>query len=104
MRTLVGDARIAVRDVLAWNVQLVSAWGDRDAFLHALDQAYGGRPLDKLSISRVLLSHSKAVAELYPSAFLSQCQCEAEQRGSSPPAKQKKKKTSATELACEMNL
>jgi hypothetical protein len=46
-----------------------------------LEQAYGGRPLDNLSISRVLLSHNHAVAELFPSAFLSQCKYEAEQRG-----------------------
>jgi hypothetical protein len=100
-RTLVGEARIAVRDVLAWRVQLACVWGDRDAFLQALEQAYGGRALDKLSISRVLLSHNKAVAELFPSAFLSQCKCEAEQRGSGRSAK---KKRSATKLEGEMTL
>jgi hypothetical protein len=102
-RTLVGEARIAVRDVLAWRVQLACVWGNRDAFLQALEQAYGGRPLDNLSISRVLLSHNHAVAELFPSAFLSQCKYEAEQRGSGR-CRPAKKKRYAPKLEGEMSL
>ena len=97
MRKLVGEVRIAVRDVLTWRVQLACPWGDRFAFLEALEAAYG-RPLDTLSLSRVLQSHNKAGAELFPSAFLSSSKVDVEAQGRCcRPARKKKKQTSEQE-------
>lgn len=91
-REMLGETRMAVRDAFVWRVQMASVWGDRASFLNELEKAYG-RPLDPLSISRMLQSHNQTVAMNFPSAFLSSCKCEAEARGGGRPARRKKRTT-----------
>ena len=88
---LCAAARIAVRETLAWRVQLNCVWGDRQSFITALEQAYGSRPLDHTSLSRILHAHGKLIGDNFPSAFLSKCGCEAESRGCKRPARKQKK-------------
>ena len=89
-RALCNASRMDIRDVLVWRTQLASVWGDRDAFVAALQQAYG-RPVDNCSMSRIMQSHSKMIAEHFPSCFLSKCKCDSEARGYKRPAKKEKK-------------
>lgn len=89
-RSLCNASRMDIRDVLVWRVQLNCPWGDRDAFVAALQQAYG-RPVDKCSMSRILHSHNKLIGGSFPSSFLSKCKCESEARGyTKRPAKKKR--------------
>ena len=96
-RSLCGAARIAIRDAFVWRVQLACVWGDRDAFVDALGQAYG-RPVDNRSLSRILHSHNKMIGENFPSSFLSKCKCEAEARGRKRPPKKKRAATVKEDL------
>ena len=96
-RDLCAAARIAVRDVLVWRVQLNCLWGDRDAFMEALEQAYG-RPLDHTSLSRILHAHGKLIGDNFPSSFLSKCKREAEARGRKRADKGKQKKGAAMDV------
>ena len=80
---------MAVRDALVWRVQLNCLWGDRDAFMASLEEAYG-RPVDNSSLSRILHAHNKLIGEHFASTFLSNCKCESEARGCKRPARKKK--------------
>ena len=95
-RSLCGAARIAIRDAFVWRVQLACVWGDRDAFVDALEQAYG-RPVDECSMSRILNSHNKMIGANFPSAFLSKCKCESEARGYAKRPPKKKRAAMETE-------
>ena len=80
-----------------WRVQLNCLWGDRDAFMEALEQAYG-RPVDHTSLSRILHAHSKLIGDNFPSSFLSKCKREAEARGRKRAGKGKQKKGAAMDV------
>ena len=88
----------AVTDALIWRVQLRAPFGSRDSFLFQLEMAYA-QPLGDTMRSKLLLSHYKAVAERFPSAFLSNAKTDALRKGRGcRKAKPKKESTMPVEV------
>ena len=68
LREAVTGCERAVRRVLVWRVQLSVGWVDREAFLVALECAYG-KPLEETFLECIMHTYCKAIAQQFPSAF-----------------------------------
>ena len=94
LRKALAPAVHAVMDVVVWRLQLSVPFGNRDLFLSELEMACAGS-CDVRFTSRVLLSHYKAVATRFPSAFLSQTKTHALRSGRGCRARRANKSTEA---------
>ena len=74
LREALTDAVQSVRCALVWRAQLTVGWGDKEAFLAALECAYG-KPLDTPFLDSVMLAHYAAISRLFPSAYLEHHHC-----------------------------
>ena len=92
LRKALAPAVHAVMDVVVWRIQLSVPFGNRDLFLSELEMACAGSQ-DVHFASRVLLSHYKAVATRFPSAFLSQTKTHALRSGRGCRARRANKST-----------